>query len=177
MGFTAAIGAAMGSSSSNTFYACKARTGAIGNITTSSKLQCATGHTRVSWNAVGPPGVAGQQGIQGVTGPAGPGMMTWSSPLATDPKGGISATLQVPLSQGWWNVHGYLIDGGGCSVTATSNAESHLGWTTDGLNGMILMRSGGGSVTVYCVTNKDGNPGVEQRMFIDATQTLPQTST
>lgn len=172
---TAGIGisAATSSPSSPTvFYACKAKSGAVSGITTSSKLVCAPRHSRVSWNSVGP---QGRQGMPGQPGAQGPGEQTYSAPLISVPSGGVGATFVIPLSSGWWTVDGYVINAiGGCTLTESSDAQTHIGNSIDGpdggmLGGMVLIQPGGGSITIGCGGNVDA--GHENRGFVNVTPT------
>jgi hypothetical protein len=71
-GLFTGISAATSTPSPMTFYGCKATSGAVSNITTSSKLTCKSGHKVVKWNAVGLQGLPGANGAPGAPGAPGP---------------------------------------------------------------------------------------------------------
>jgi hypothetical protein len=90
VGVVAGISAA--TSTPSRFYGCKANSGSISKITTSSHLTCSGSKTVVSWNSQGPAGPAGAPGAPGARGPAGapgapgaPGASGVDNPLVYGP--------------------------------------------------------------------------------------------
>jgi hypothetical protein len=78
-----AVSAAASGSSSKTFYACL-RGGSLSDVSTRSH-SCASGFTKVSWNAVGSQGLQGVQGPQGVPGLQGvPGVQGNRGPTGSE---------------------------------------------------------------------------------------------
>ena len=138
-----------------TYYACLTTTGTLNHVGTTAPTTCATTSRVISWNSVGPRGLAGAPGPKGDTGPPGPqgpGAFTTTAPFAQ--AFGSSMTLHLPA--GTYVLHWDLSGGavGGCNYSSLStNVTPGVQERTSGL---VTVGTGGGAVVVGCAGNGTG---------------------